>query len=72
MDTRTQLGKAADGAEMLGVTIQRFYKLIRDGEFEKDGVIVRVGEAQIRVRLDALERYIERGGRKIEVADVAA
>ena len=60
---RRPLGTVKDGAELLGMRGDSFRKLDRDGVLPP-GVVVRVGR-RLRVDLDALERFIDDGGRAL-------
>ena len=51
------------GSRRVGVSIDRFYDLVRDGIFPS-GVVVRLGR-QIRVDPEKLEHFIETGGKAL-------
>jgi hypothetical protein len=56
-----QLQTAGFGAARLGVTLPRFYQLIRE-KVVPPGVAVRTGRRQLRVDSIRLEQFIREGG----------
>jgi excisionase family DNA binding protein len=59
-----RLHKAEVGAEMLGVSLARFWQLCREGRLPR-GVVLRIGRSW-RVNPEALQRWIEAGGENPE------
>lgn len=59
-----RLGTIDDLIERLQIDRQRGYQLTREGAFDEEGVVIRLGQRQYRYNLDALERWIERGGKQ--------
>ena len=48
--------------DRLGIPKSRVYQLTREGEFAD--FVVEIGRRQYRYKLEGLEEYIERGGRR--------
>lgn len=59
-----QIISASEVAEILGVSAIRVYEMARAGLLPA-GVVVRLGR-QVRFNADALDRWIESGGRSWE------
>jgi hypothetical protein len=59
----SKLESVGYGSKRIGVSIDRFYDLARQGIFPP-GVVVRFGR-QIRVDPERLESFIENGGRAL-------
>jgi hypothetical protein len=61
--SESKLESVSYGSKRIGVSIDRFYTLVRQGIFPP-GVVVHFGR-QIRVHPERLERFIESGGQAL-------
>ena len=61
--SESKLESVSYGSKRVGVSIDRFYTLVRQGIFPP-GVVVHLGR-QIRVHPEKLERFIENGGKAL-------